>query len=366
VFVKGWRLNYLARTARLALYVEGEFGKGKSKTAEGILRYGDNPIVAVIDSTAVGRSVRDLVGIDSAAPIVACLEDCKQFAPDALVLGTAKSGGQLPESWRKDILKALDMGLDVVSGLHDFLSDDPEINAAAKRAGKRLLDVRRSPEDLPIAFGLARDLDAFVLLTVGTDASIGKMTTTLELCKEVEKRGRAVKFIATGQTGIMVAGGEGIAIDRVIGDFMAGASEQMVVDGAREYDMIFVEGQGALAHPGFSGVTLALLHGSCPDAMILCHNASRVGINGRADFPLQSLKKTIEFHETMAGLVHPSKVVGIAINTVGTSEAEACKQIAACEEETGLPCNDTVRFGCSNLVDAILAFKESMYSCRPA
>lgn len=356
----------MARTARLALYVEGEFGRGKSKTAEGILRYGNNPIAAVIDSTAVGRSIQDVVGIDSSAPIVASLEECRQFAPDALVLGTARAGGQLPEIWRVDILKALEMGLDIVSGLHDLLSDDPEISAAAEKAGKRLLDVRRSPENLPIAFGLARDLEAFVLLTVGTDASIGKMTTTLELCKEVEKRGRAVKFIATGQTGIMVAGGEGIAIDRVIGDFMAGASEQMVVEGAKECDMIFVEGQGALAHPGFSGVTLALLHGSCPDAMILCHNASRVGINGRADFPLQSLKKSIEVHEAMAGLVHPSKVIGIAINTAQVSDAEAREQIACCEAETGLPCNDAVRYGCSNLVDAILAFKESMYSCRPA
>ncbi len=359
-------MNYLAQSTRLALYVEGEFGKGKTKTAEGILRYAKNPIACLIDSETAGRSVMEVVGIDSPVPIVASIEDSLRLEPKALVLGTARAGGVLPQAWRRDIVLALENGMDIVSGMHDFLSDDPQISAAAARVGCRLLDVRRAPDSLPIAFGLARDLSAFVLLTVGTDASIGKMTTTLELCKEVERRGQATKFIATGQTGIMVAGGEGIAIDRVIGDFMAGAAEQMVTNGAKECDLIFVEGQGALAHPGFSGVTLALMHGSCPDAMILCHNASRKGINGREDFPLQSLQRTIEAHEIMASLVHPSKVIGIALNTSRVDEAEARRQIAACAEESGLPCNDAVRFGCGNLVDAIFAFKESLYACKPA
>lgn len=359
-------MNYLGQSARLALYAEGEFGKGKSKTAEGILRYGKNPVVAVIDSTAAGRTIKEMVGIDSPVPIVSSLDESLKLRPDALVLGTAKAGGELPIEWRKDIVAALENGLDVVSGLHVFLSDVPEIAAAAAKHKRNLLDVRRPPDNLPIAFGLARDLKAFILLTVGTDASIGKMTTTLELCREVERRGKRAKFIATGQTGIMITGGEGIAIDRVIGDFMAGAAEQMVVEAAKDHDMIFVEGQGALAHPGFSGVTLALLQGSCPQAMILCHNASRVGINNRADFPLQSLKRSIEAYEMMAGLVRPSKVVGIAINTSTVDDAEARRQIEACAEETNLPCNDTVRYGCANLVDAILSFRETLFSCKPA
>jgi uncharacterized NAD-dependent epimerase/dehydratase family protein len=351
-------LNYLDKTAKLVLYCEGEFGRGKSKTAEGILRYSDNPIVAVIDSSAAGRSTMEMVGIESAVPIVSSLKECLSLRPDALVLGTAKSGGHLPEEWRSDIVAALEQGLDVVSGLHDFLVDDPVINKAARQNNRRLLDVRRPPESLPIAFGLARDVKAFTLLTVGSDASIGKMTVTLELCKEAERQGHKAKFIATGQTGIMVAGGEGIAIDRVIGDFMAGACEQMVVDAARENEMIFVEGQGALAHPGFSGVTLALLHGACPDAMILCHNASRIGIGDCADFPLQPLARTIEAYEMMASLVHPSKVIGVALNTSKVDDAEAKRQIQECERETKLPCNDAVRYGCQNLVEAILAFKE--------
>jgi uncharacterized NAD-dependent epimerase/dehydratase family protein len=352
-------LNYLDKTAKLVLYCEGEFGRGKSKTAEGILRYSDNPVVAVIDSTAAGRSIKEMVGIDSPVPIVASLKECLSLKPVALVLGTAKAGGHLPEEWRSDIVDALEQGLDVVSGLHDFLADDPVISQAARRHNRRLLDVRRPPEGLPVAFGLARNVDAFTLLTVGSDAAIGKMTVTLELCKEAERRGHKAKFIATGQTGIMVAGGEGIAIDRVIGDFMAGACEQMVVEAARDHDMIFVEGQGALAHPGFSGVSLSLLHGVCPDAMILCHNASRIGINNSPDFPLQSLARTIEAHELMANLVHPSKVIGIAINTSNVDDDEAKRQIQECEQATNLPCNDAVRYGCQNLVDAIMAFKES-------
>ncbi len=358
-------MKYLSQATKIAVYVEGELGRGKSKTAEGVLRYGKNPVVAVIDSTVAGRSIQEIVGIDSPAPIVASLKEALNFRPQALLLGTAKSGGQLPEEWREDILTALRNGLDIVSGLHHFLSEDEEIANVAKENNCQLYDVRRPPDSLPIADGRARTLKAFTLLTVGTDAAIGKKTVTLELCAEAEKRGEHAKFIATGQTGIMITGGEGIAIDRVIADFVAGAAEQMVLEAAKEHDLIFIEGQGALAHPGFSGVTLSLLHGACPKALILCHNMTRNGIGDRGDFALQSLTRSIEVYETMAALVSPTKVVGIALNTAKVSEAEAKKQIALCEEETGLPCNDAIRFGCKNLMDAILTYRETFFSCRP-
>src|SRR5262249_17546538 len=158
---------------------------------------------------------------------------------------------------------------DIVNGLHDFLSDDPEIAQLAATLNRRLLDVRRPPDNLPVASGKALGVKSTIVLTVGTDCSVGKMTTSLELVKEAERRDLKAKFIPTGQTGIMIAAGEGIAIDRVIGDFMAGATEQMVVDAGSDYDFIFVEGQGSLAHPGFSGVSLALLHGAAPEYLIL-------------------------------------------------------------------------------------------------
>jgi uncharacterized NAD-dependent epimerase/dehydratase family protein len=350
---------YLKPSARLAIYAQGEFGKGHSKTAEGVIRYARNPIAAVIDKNEAGKSIKSAVGIDCEAPIVASIEDALRHKPDALILGTAWTGGHMPEFWRKDIITALENGLDVVNGLHDFLADDEEIVAAAKQHKKLLLDVRRPPDNIPVASGLARHVDAFTVLTVGTDCNAGKMTTTLELWKEAKARGIKAEFIATGQTGIMVAGGSGIAIDRVIGDFMAGAAEQMVVEAAKDHDLILVEGQGSLAHPGFSGVTLALMHGSAPKAMILCHKATNKWICDLKDFPLPELNQLIKMSEAIVEYVNPAKVIGIAINTNGLTDEEAKSVIEKASKETGLPCTDPVRFGAVALVDAIQKAKEN-------
>lgn len=350
--------TYLSPGARLAIYAEGEFGKGRSKTAEGVLRYAKNPIAAVIDSTSAGKSIKEAVNIDCPAPIVGSLEEALAYKPDAFLLGTAWSGGRLPEAWRTDIKKAIANGLDVVNGLHDMLCDDREIADLAAKHGKRLLDVRKAPDNLPVGEGLARKVDAFVVLTVGSDCSVGKMTTSLELMAEAERRGKKAAFVATGQTGIMIAGGKGIAIDRVIGDFMAGATEQMVLEAAPGNDFVFVEGQGSLVHPSFSGVTLALMHGSCAKAMILCHKAIRKTINALPDFPQPDLQKVVEISETMAAFVQPAKVVAVAVNTVGLDEEAARQAIEHAAQRTGLPANDPVRFGSKNLLDALLAYQE--------
>ncbi|HEY9678135.1 MAG TPA: DUF1611 domain-containing protein [Drouetiella sp.] len=350
---------YLKPSARLAIYAQGEFGKGKSKTAEGVIRYARNPIAAVIDKSEVGNSVKSATGIECAAPIVASIEDALKHKPDALLLGTAWTGGHMPESWRSDIIMALENGLDVVNGLHDFLADDEEIVEAANRHKKMLLDVRRPPDNIPVAAGLARKVKAFTVLTVGTDCNVGKMTTSLELWKEAKNRGIKAEFVATGQTGIMIAGGSGIAIDRVIGDFMAGAAEQMVLEAAEEHDLVLVEGQGSLAHPGFSGVTLALMHGSAPKAMILCTKATKKWICELTDFPLPELKPLITMSETIVDYVNPAKVIGIAVNTVGLTDEEAKAAIERARAETGLPCTDPVRFGAVELVDAIVEAKEN-------
>lgn len=349
---------YLKPSARLAIYAPGELGKGHSKTAEGVMRYARNPIAAVIDKTEVGNTVMSATGIDCPAPIVGSIEDALAHKPDALILGTAWTGGHLPEAWRKDIITALENGLDVVNGLHDFLANDDQISAVAKQHKKLLLDVRRPPDNIPVASGLARHVKAFTVLTIGTDCNAGKMTTSLELWKEAKQRGVRAEFVATGQTGIMVAGGSGIAIDRVIGDFMAGAAEQMVLAAAEDHDLIIVEGQGSLAHPGFSGVTLALMHGSAPHAMILCHKATNRYICELKDYPVPNLPQIIKVSETMTEFVRPAKVIGIAMNTVGLDEDQARQAIARASDETGLPCNDPVRFGAKNLVDAIIAAKE--------
>jgi uncharacterized NAD-dependent epimerase/dehydratase family protein len=355
---RGDALNYLSPTARLAIYADGYFASGRAKTAEGVMRYGQNPIAAVIDSQTVGQTIKQVVGIDCDAPIVSSLQESLQYKPNALLLGTAPTGGQLPDGWRKDIILAMKNGMDVVNGLHEFLTEDEELVAIAKEHNVRLLDVRKTPDDLPVGSGKARFIKAHTVLTVGSDVSIGKMTVTLEIAKVAKKKGFKAKFIATGQTGIMITGGEGIAIDRVIGDFMAGATEQMVVAAGDDHDFVLVEGQGSLAHPGFSGVTLGLLHGACPKALIFCHQPSRTVVGRFADCPMPELERLIALNETMAAVLRPAKVVGIALNTRDMDEEQAKKAIAETQKKTNLPCTDPVRFGADILFDAILADKE--------
>lgn len=347
---------YYDPNAKLAIYAEGEFGKS-SKTAEGVLRYGTNPVVAVIDSHHSGKTVKDVTSIPLDVPIVASVDESLKMKPDALLLGSAWAGGAMPQHWRPDILTAVTNGLDIINGLHDFLSEDPEIVAAARQHRAKLLDVRKPPENLPVASGKALGVPGFIVLTVGSDCSVGKMTVSLELQKSAIARGKSAKFIATGQTGIMIAG-EGIAIDRVIGDFMAGATEQMVVE-ASQYDYILVEGQGSLVHPGFSGVTLALLHGSCPHALVLVHNPTRPSIKGTS-FPITPYSRLIEIYEEMSKCMRPAKVVAIALNTSAMDEASAKEAIAQAEAETGLPATDAVRYGADKIFDAILTYQEML------
>jgi uncharacterized NAD-dependent epimerase/dehydratase family protein len=347
---------YYNQNAKLAIYAEGEFGK-TSKTAEGVLRYGTNPVVAVIDSKHTGKKVRDVLSIPSEVPIVGSVSECLALEPDALLLGSAWAGGALPAQWRPDILTAVNSGLDIINGLHDFLSDDAEIAKAAKQHSSKLLDVRKPPDKLPVASGKALKVPGFIILTVGSDCSVGKMTVSLELGRSAAKRKKSAKFVATGQTGIMIAG-DGIAIDRVIGDFMAGATEKMVVDAGR-HDYILVEGQGSLVHPGFSGVTLALLHGSCPHALVLVHNPSRPTIKG-TDFPITPYRKLIQIYESMSECMRPAKVVAVALNTSAMTEEEAQRAIAQAEAESGLPATDAVRYGGDKIFDAIVAYQETL------
>ena len=353
---------YYNQDAKLAIYAEGEFGKS-SKTAEGVLRYGKNPVVAVIDSQHAGKTVREVSGIPSDVRIVSSVKESLSLKPDALLLGSAWAGGALPERWRPDILTAIDAGLDIINGLHHFLAEDAEMARAAAARNCRLLDVRRPPENLDVACARALQVPSYIVLTVGSDCSVGKMTVSLELAKVAQERRKTAKFVATGQTGIMITG-DGIAIDRVIGDFMAGATEQMVVE-ASGNDYIFVEGQGSLVHPGFSGVTLALLHGSCPHAMILVSNPSRPNIKNTS-MPVPSYERLIHIYEDMASSMRPSKVVGIALNTRDMDDATARAAIKKAEAETGLPTTDAVRYGAANLFDALVAYQEKSRERNPS
>jgi uncharacterized NAD-dependent epimerase/dehydratase family protein len=345
-------------THRYLILAEGHFGPETSKTANSAIRYLPRRIAAVLDSGKAGRTVGEVVGFGGEIPVVGTVEEGLAFGPTALLIGIAPTGGQLPDSWRPILDAAISAGLDVVSGLHFHLADDPQLAALAALQGVQLTDLRRAPADLPVATGKARLVDAFTVLTVGTDCNIGKMTAALQIRDGLRDRGVKVGFAATGQTGILIEG-RGISVDAVKADFIAGAAERLVLEEAKGNDVVLVEGQGSLVHPGYSGVTLGLLHGSMPKAMILCHQPSRQCVYGGSGayswMPLPTLREAVSLYETMIAPLRPAKVIGISLNSYDLSDAEARDAVARAEDETGLPATDTVRFGAEAMVDAILA-----------
>ncbi len=311
-------------------------------------------MVAVIDSQSQGRTLGQVLGFEHPAPIVDSLAAALASKPDQLLIGIAPRGGGLPPAWRMVIREAIAAGLDVVSGLHVFLADDPELGPLALLRGVELVDLRRPP----VTLKLPRESGApaphprpFVLLTVGSDCNVGKMTAALEITRAACAAGIDAAFGATGQTGILIAG-RGIAVDRVISDFVAGAAEQ-VIDELGPVEWVVVEGQGSLLHPAYSGVTLGLLHGARPDAMILCHHVGRTRIDGYG-VPLPGMAELVHLYETAAAWVAPAPVVGLALNGVGAPPGALSALAAAFEAETGRPAVDPM-VGADRLVEALRA-----------
>jgi uncharacterized NAD-dependent epimerase/dehydratase family protein len=276
--------------------------------------------------------------------------EAKAAGAQTLILGIAWAGGALTPAMIADVVGALEAGLDVASGLHMRLRDQPEIAAAAQRTGQTLHDVRDPPANLPVGRGHLRAGKR--LLTVGTDCSSGKMYTTLALEAGMRASGYSADFRATGQTGIMVAG-SGIPIDAVVADFIAGAAE--VLSPARDdggWDLI--EGQGSLFHPSFAGVSLGLLHGAQADALVMCHDPDRRHLRGLPDYPLPDLKACIDLNVSLAKLTNPdARMVGIAIITMHLPEADGCDLCAKIADQTGLPCTDPIAFGTDPIIAEI-------------
>jgi uncharacterized NAD-dependent epimerase/dehydratase family protein len=348
-------------THRYLVLAEAHFGPQTSKTANSAVRYLGDRVVAVIDSRHRDRTVEDVLGFGGGIPIVPGFREGLERNPTALLIGIAPTGGRLPESWRPVLHAAIDAGLDIVSGLHVALSDDPDLSGRAREQGVRLWDLRKEPENLPVSSGLARLIDAFSVLTVGTDCNIGKMTAALQIRDSLLGHGARVGFAATGQTGILIEGW-GIAVDAVKADFIGGAAEELVLRAAKGNDVVLVEGQGSLVHPGYSGVTLGLMHGAVPDAMILCHQPSRKVVydsGGACSWvPLPSLSDAIRINEAALAPLRASRVIGISLNTYDLSEAQARAAVEAAEAETGLPATDPVRFDPAPLARAILAARD--------
>ena len=267
----------------------------------------------------------------------------------------ATQGGRFPPAWRELLKTTISKGLHVENGLHEFLADDEELMGLAARHGVELRDLRRPPADLNVPTGANMELPVKTVLTVGSDCAIGKMTVSLELDRAAHARGLASRFVPTGQTGIAIAGW-GISVDAVVSDFIAGATERLLVEGhERGGELLLVEGQGALTHPAYSGVTLGLVHGSAPHAFVLCHLAGQTEVEGYPGHPLLSLPELIDLHERISLPARKATVAAIALNTRELNEGEARDAVAAAAGETGLVADDPVRFGPDRLLDAVLA-----------
>jgi len=341
-------------TPHVAILAEGLFTRTTAKTAIGVLRYARYQVVAVVDSTRAGTDAADHVGVGRGVPVVATVEDAAARGADVLLIGTATAGGQIPEEYRQFLLRALERGMAVWNGLHERVLSDVRLAEAAKRGNASVRELREPPQDLPIGGHRRPREGATVVLTVGSDAAVGKMTASLEIVAALSRMGEKAAFVATGQTGIAIAG-EGIAVDAVVADFIAGAAEQLVCAAAEDADWVIVEGQGSLTHPGFSGVTLGLLHGSGPDLMVLCHEAMRVTTKGYdvGGLPLRRLDELVRIYEDAAAWRRPpghpaARVVAVAVNTANIANDDpsvALSWIQSAAMESKLPAADPIREG---------------------
>src|SRR5881409_1913834 len=345
---RGIRQEMTTPKHRFLIIADGDFGPLTSKTANSCIRYFPERIVAVLDRKQAGKTVQEVLGFGGNIPVVRDFERglAQGKGATAVMIGIAPAGGRLPDEWKGWLRTAIERKLEVWSGLHTFVGDDPELGPLAKARGVRIVDARRPPPNLPIADGRAADVDALVVLAVGSDCNVGKMTAQLQLRDALVNRGHRTSFVATGQTGIFIEGW-GIAVDAVVADFIAGAAGQLVLQGAKDNDIVLVEGQGSLIHPGYSGVTLGLLHGSCPDGLILCHQATREYIgdyHGREPWvKIPSYREMIDIYERAMAPVRPTRTIGICLNTFDMSDRDA------------RPATDPVRYPPGPLVEAILA-----------
>jgi uncharacterized NAD-dependent epimerase/dehydratase family protein len=345
----------MSRSPRYLILADGLFGPESSKTANACIRYTPDHVVGVIDARHAGRTSQQILGFGGDIPVVATLDDGLALAPNALLIGIAPPGGQIPPEWVQLVRRAIENKLEIWSGLHSFLGDIPELAEAARKAGVTIHDLRRPPAKIAVANGRVRSVEATVVLTVGTDCNIGKMTTQLQLLGSLRRKGIRTSFAATGQTGILIEG-RGIGVDAVVADFISGAAEKLVLDCAADSDLVLVEGQGSIIHPSYSGVTYGLLHGSLPHAQVMCAQPSRTAINRCEWVKIPPLPEFIRLSETVAAPLRPAPVIAVALNTYDLDDDTAQRTIEQVRRETGLPTTDVVRYDPAPVADAIAEF----------
>jgi uncharacterized NAD-dependent epimerase/dehydratase family protein len=339
----------------MILLTQGASTPFLAKTAISLLRYRGEDVVAVLDNENEGRTAQDLFGVGGATPVIANIAQADRA--DSLAIGIAPPGGKIPAAWRMILLDAARAGLDIVSGLHDFLSLDEELMTLARRTGSRIIDVRKNNERetsecVTFRPGCTR------IHTVGHDCSVGKMVTAIEIQRGLAARGHHEGFAATGQTGIMISG-EGTPVDCVVSDFVNGAAERLV-QRMEHFDYLLIEGQGSIVHPRYSAVTLGLLHGCAPDGLVMCYEVTRENVKGLNHVPLRPLDELIHLYEAMASVRHPCRVIGIGMNSRKVDARAAADERQRLRDQLGLPVCDVLRDGADELVEAAIALRKDL------
>jgi len=342
--------NWWNMKRRIVILAEKKFGPLTSKMANGAIRYLNDEVIAVIDSSNAGKTVEAVLGFGGDIPVYGTLDESFRHNPNTLLIGISPPGGKFPSGWYPIIINAIQNKLHIISGLHEFLNDIAEFSVLAEKYRVRIVDLRKTNKPNLLARGIAKKFRSKIVLTVGTHGNIGKMTATIEMVKEMQERGKSADWVATGQIGILIKG-KGVPLDSIKGDFISGNVESAIASVDGNYEYVFVEGQGSIQHLGYSPTALGLLHGALPDAMILCHRTdigiSEYGVN------TDDLSRIILLHEEMVSFVKPSKVVGICLNTYNLPDDKSKEYIKEIQKSTGLPTTDPIKYGTSSIIDSL-------------
>ena len=340
----------MSQKKKIVILSHGAFNYIKNKTGNMLIRYRTEEVLAVLDRTKSGITAYDELGYGENIPVLDNFDDCIDFKPDTLVIGNASQGGFISDEYRVEVIKAIEFGCDIISGMHHFINDDEEFVQLAERFNVSLFDLRRPPDPPNFPKGSWHKRKIPVLLIVGTDCDTGKMTTAWEVSERLKSKNRKVEFIGTGQTGILLSGA-GVPIDAVKADFMAGEIEDMIDKVPDDTELIIVEGQGALTNQYYAGVTLGLLHGAMPDYMLMTHDPARdLDVT---DYPMASMKLVMDMHLDLMGNFKESKFIGINLLTFALSDEEAKKEIDKVKNEYGIPTTDLIRYGSNDLIESI-------------
>jgi len=336
--------------SRFVVLAINSFNHIENKTGNMLIRYMQDEVVAIIDPEKKGLTSNDVIQIGGDIPVVGSFNDSKKYNPDHLVIGNAPQGGIVSNQMLIEIKEAIRNGINIVSGMHEFLSEDTHLKKLAEKSGSKIIDLRRPPNPPSFSKGSWRERNIPVLLVVGTDCDTGKMTTAWEIKTRLSDLNKKVKFIGTGQTGILLS--DGIAIDAVISDFMSGEIENLIDSKvANDTDLIIVEGQGALSNYAYSGVTLGLMHGCMPDYLIMTHDPSRSkDVMGHK---IPDIKELMQLHIDLMSPFKRSSFIGINLLTYEMGESIAKNTINEFESLYKLPTTDLIRFGDSNLIKSI-------------